>query len=358
MNDHGGKVWGEDGRRLPVLDFSASLWPSPMLPQVAFTRATVEVYPDPECRGLERVAAEWYGVRPEQLFAANGSTEALYLAMRALRPAGVTLEEPTFSEYARAATWGLAPQTPRIERRRMRVETGFRPRLEAPFAGGMAVLCNPNNPTGVLLHRDELREWLDACDHAGAPVLVDEAFLEFVEEGAGATLIPWLDRYPGLMILRSLTKCLGLAGLRVGFLLGHPELLAKVRALRIPWSVNGPAQQAARALLAAGPAANGLARLAQRTAVERAWLTQRLRQRGWTVLPSTANFLLCRLPQGQSNRELLQQLRERGVLLRDAATFVGLDESWVRCAVRPRNDNRRLLHVLEHLPAAAEAACR
>lgn len=358
MNDHGGKVWSEDGRRLPVLDFSASLWPSPMLPRVAFTRATIEVYPDPECRGLERVAADWYGVGPEQIFAANGSTEALYLAMRALRPAGVALEEPTFSEYARAAAWGLAPQPARIERHLTRVETGFRPGLKVPFAGGMAVLCNPNNPTGVLLRREELRDWLDACHRAGAPVLIDEAFLEFAEEGAAASLIPWLDRYPGLMILRSLTKCLGLAGLRVGFLLGHPEVLKKVRALRIPWSVNGPAQQSAQTLLTAGPAVNGLERLAQRTAVERAWLTRRLLQLGWTVLPSAANFLLCRLPQGQSNQELLQQLREQGVLLRDAATFAGLDQSWVRCAVRPRTDNRRLLHVLEHIPAAAEAACR
>lgn len=347
MDDHGGKVWAEDGRRLPVLDFSASLWPATALARTAFQREVIEAYPDPDCRGLERAAAGWYGVEENCVFATNGSTEALYLLMRALAPQALTLFEPTFSEYARAAAWGLAPQVPEVARRMAVAGDGFRPRLEAPPAGGMAVLCNPNNPTGVLLRRSELERWLDGCAAAGAWVLIDEAFLEFVEDAEEATVIPWLRRFPRLLVLRSLTKCLGVAGLRLGFLLAQAEVIARVRAQRIPWSVNGPAQRFGQMVLESGEAARGLATLAQVTARERSWLTVRLERLGWTVYASAANFLLCRLPEGESARELLVRLRQQGVLLRDASTFVGLEAGYLRCAVRPRGDNRRLVQALE-----------
>lgn len=338
---HGGLVWLENGQRCHCLDFSANVWPYPLdLSAFEDWFSNLDAYPDPEYRGLVSAAARHYGVDPCQVFPANGSIEALYLAMLTLKPRKVAIFEPTFSEYEKAARWATSSSA-EIFRIPGNAGDNFRPKLSVPDAD-VAVLCNPNNPTGAYLPRKDLSHWLDACLRKGLLVVIDEAFIEFVEE-PDPSMSAELPARPNLLLLRSMTKYFGIPGVRLGFALGARELIARIRENRIPWSVSTIAQQMGTylALNSGSPAAVQAA-----VARERTFLSGAFEKFGWKVLPSSANFILCRLPHGQSNRRLLSCLLEKGFLLRDAGNFHGLDDSFLRCAVKERSQNESLLNAI------------
>jgi threonine-phosphate decarboxylase len=338
---HGGLVWLADGQRGPCIDFSANIWPYPLdHSALQDSISKLDAYPDPEYRGLVAAVANHYGVDPSQVFPANGSTEALYLAMLALKPRRVAIFEPTFSEYARAAQWAAFSNV-EVIRITGDAENDFRPVLEVP-AADVAVLCNPNNPTGAYLPRSEVLSWVDACSKRGVWVIIDEAFVEFVEE-LRASLVHELNEQRNLLILRSMTKYFGIPGLRLGFAVGASEIMARVWAKRIPWSVNTVAQQ--MGIQFARNAAPQTT-IAATVASERAFLSEGLRKMGWQVLPSAANFVLGRLRDKRSNGRLLSCLLQQGFLLRNAANFYGLDDSYVRCAVKERPQNESLLKAI------------
>ncbi|HLJ87105.1 MAG TPA: threonine-phosphate decarboxylase CobD [Candidatus Angelobacter sp.] len=339
--EHGGAVWMANGQRSRSMDFSANIWPYPMdVSKFSEWISHLDAYPDPDCRALVSAAAAHYGVEPGQIFAANGSTEALYLAMLTLRPKKVAIFEPTFSEYERAAQWATA-STVEVVRIQAYPKADFVPALRVPNAD-VAILCNPNNPTGVYLPREVLGTWLDACAAANVFVVMDEAFIEFVEDEA-ASMADELATRSNLLILRSMTKFFGIPGIRLGFALGAAGFIRKIWQNRIPWSVNVIAQQMGTYLAQDSISQAGVA---ARVACERLFLSQGFERLGCTVLPSTANFILCKLPHGQSNRDLLSRLSEKGFLLRDAANFHGLNGEYVRCAVKERPENDALLKAI------------
>lgn len=339
---HGGGVWLPNGKLGAVEDFSANIWPYPLDPfalQSCFS--ALNVYPDADYRGLVSAAAGYYGVEEKQVFPANGSTEALYLAMLTLKPNRVAIFEPTFSEYARAAQWATSGKV-EIVRILADDQDDFRPALPVP-AADVAIICNPNNPTGVFVPRIELLAWIQKCAKGGPFVIVDEAFVEFVEDQQPSLARAFMDN-PNLLILRSMTKYFGIPGVRLGFALGPVSVIEKIWANRIPWSINTVAQQLGTHLTCNSSAQES--KIAETVARERVFLTNGLQELGWKVLPSAVNFLLCKLPAGLSNRKLLPQLLREGFLLRDAANFYGLDDSYVRCAVKVHSAHQSLLKAI------------
>ena len=341
--DHGGLVWLSDGRRSTVNDFSANTWPCPVsglgMPDRLYSN--FDVYPDPDYRGLISAAASYYKVEKNQIFPANGSTEALYLAMLKLKPGRIAVFEPAFSEYTKAAQWATSSQVEVIHIL-ADARNDFCPALSVPETD-VAIICNPANPTGAYVPRHELAAWVDACAERNVFVIVDEAFIEFVQESQASLVYDLVGR-TNLLILRSMTKCFGIPGLRLGFALGTPELIKEIWNGRIPWSINTMAQQIGACLARRGSLL--AVRVAKAVAQERAYLAGKLQQLGWNVLPSSANFILCRLPGERSNHRLLTDLLRKGFLLRDAGNFYGLDHSYVRCAIKQHSDNELLLKAI------------
>lgn len=342
MNGHGGQIWAPDGTRRLRLDFSANLWPEPRVRLPQRLRPLLEPYPDADCGGLVRAAVRYYHVAEDQVLPVAGATQGLYLAMLALRPRRLALFEPTFSEYEKAARWATDGRV-KILSVRARPENDFAHNLQDTPAAEVAVWANPNNPTGALLPRAALDPWLERNQRAGVTTIVDEAFLDFVRAPERYTLLRGLERRPRVLVLRSLTKRYGIAGIRIGFVFGAAATVARLRALRIPWSVDTLAQQVGMALLRRRPDSG----LPGRVARERAYLERGLARLGFRTFPSAANFLLARMPEARSNRRLIRELERQGIGLRDAANISGLDESYVRCAVRPRRELRELLQAME-----------
>jgi histidinol-phosphate/aromatic aminotransferase/cobyric acid decarboxylase-like protein len=204
-------------------------------------------------------------------------------------------------------------------------------------------LTNPHNPTGALWSRASLEPLLERY----ALVIADEAFLPLVPGGERQSLLPLLPAHPNLVVIRSLTKLWSIAGLRLGYALGHPERLARWARWRDPWPVNGLAVAVAEALLA-DPA--GWQRWTKRVqhwvASEGPWLTARLGAlSGLTPLPSAANFLLVRGTGSLQPLRLALEERHR-ILLRDCRSFDGLGETWLRIGLQNRSGNRRILRAL------------
>jgi L-threonine-O-3-phosphate decarboxylase len=324
-----------------VLDFSANTNPYGPSPTVraALAGVALDRYPDREARALRTALAESLGVGVERIVAGNGASELISLAAQAfVRPGdAVVVLGPTYGEYARAAR--LMGSHPVIWEARS--EDDFQPDLLA-FASALerlrlrvVFLCNPNNPTGTLLSPVSLDRLVRR--YPTALFVVDEAYLPFA---AGCPSALALDA-ANVLVLRSLTKDCGLAGLRLGFAVGPEPLVEALRRVQPPWSVNALAQ-------AAGVAA--LRDTAHRTrslelvAEAKEALTAGLTQLGLRPVPSSVSFFLVRVGDGAAFR---RRLLSRGLLVRDCASF-GLP-AYVRISTRRPEENERLLAAIREV---------
>ncbi len=345
---HGGNV-SEAARRYgfdesDILDFSANvnpLGPSPASLKAARTSlAEVDRYPDSDTPDLKTACAWYFGIRPDQVLCGNGSTGLIHLIPRVFRPKRVLITTPTFTEYAAAVAdaGGSVISFP------LREHNGFRvdPRELAPQLNGvdMAILCNPNNPTGRLVKKVEMKQIVQSAFDAGVKLVVDEAFMDFAES---ESIARFAAEFPHVICIRAFTKFFALAGLRIGYLLSHEENIHALRAGQEPWAVSLPAERAAVAALHDERYISKTHRLVTR---ERAWLQSMLRQLpGIEPFDGSANFLLAKLTSGDA-RDLVHALGRRGILIRDCSSFAGLGNQYVRIAVRTRRENERLAQAL------------
>ena len=332
-NPHGGDIYAGD----ITLDSSANTnpygTPEGVRQAIRDCLCRLDRYPDPYCRQLTAAIAAFEGVRPEYILCGNGAAELIRSWCAAVRPRLALELAPTFSEYGAA----LAAAGCRVDYHPLREEAGFAldgsllPHLEEGF--DLVILCNPNNPTGISAPRGYVRALAEKCRAAGALLLVDECFLDFIEGGEEKSAVPLLAEYENLLVLKAFTKMYAMAGLRLGYLLcGSDAVAEKVSHSGQAWSVSTPAQ-------AAGLAALGIPDYPARTrallAEERPFLADALRECGAEVFPSEANYLFFRWP----DEHLPEKLLRRGFLIRSCGNYPGLDGRYNRIAVRTREEN-------------------
>jgi threonine-phosphate decarboxylase len=345
---HGGDVY-HLARTLGIeladlLDFSANINPLGFPPGLygATQEALKEIvhYPDRRCLALRQDLSAYHGLTPEEILVGNGSTELIYLAARVLQPRRGLIVTPAFSEYEQALSVASVPMAFHAT-----VEAhNFALHEACPAqAGDLVFLAHPASPSGVLLNPELLLEVSTRLDAAGAYLLLDEAFIDFVEE---ASFKSHLGRFPRLLILRSFTKFFGIPGMRLGCLLAAPDLVTRLAEAQEPWSVNTMAQFMGRACLA-DP--DYMAQTRTLIARERQFLYERLAALpGLTPFPSMVNYLLVKLDQpGATAARLQHQMLRQRVVIRDASNFRSLDARFFRIAVRSRQENERLLQALQ-----------
>lgn len=363
-NPHGGDPHGGNphgGNRLAVarrlgcrpeqlLEASASLVPfgPPASVRTSLRRAlagaAIRDYPDRDQQALRQAIAQRHGLEAAMVLPGNGAAELFTWAGRDAAQAGVSLlPVPGFADYQRAlACWQGAWRPLALP---LRWSGPFPQPFAAPTeAAAVLWITNPHNPTGQLWSRESLVPLLERF----ALVIVDEAFLPLVPGGEAQSLLPWVGRCPGLVVIRSLTKLAAIPGLRLGYALADPERLARWAAWRDPWPVNGLAAAAGVALMADRAWDQ---RVQGWLAREGPWLAGELAQLpGLVPMASAANFLLVRgeragQPCSLNGLRLALEQRHR-ILVRDCRSFTGLGESWLRLAVLDRRGNRHLLGAL------------
>ncbi|HOT04480.1 MAG TPA: histidinol-phosphate transaminase [Methanolinea sp.] len=303
----------------PILDFSASINPYP--PQLApdLDPYRLEEYPDDTYQDLKEVIGDRFCREISEIAVGNGSIEIIRVLCAVVLNHGdrVVTYPPTFGEYEYSARLAGAL-------------TGEGAGIKIRF------LCNPNNPTGHLLEKREILPILDRCEDEGSILAVDEAFIE-VSDDPSQTLSGM--QHPSLFVIRSLTKSFAMAGIRFGYGFGDPELVAKIEARRLPWTVNAVAEQMA---IEAFIRYDELKVSRDRIRDERERLSAKLSCLPLEVVPSRANFLLLNLDRDAG--PLCASLLRYGILVRDCHSF-GLPCS-IRVAVRKREENNLLVEAL------------
>ncbi len=338
--DHGGDVYSQPGI---TLDFSVNInplgMPSPVKEALIRTVGEYVRYPDPHCRELTRALAGVHGVSPENILCGNGAADLIFRILAARSPRQVLILAPTFSEYERPAVlFGGQIREYRLDPARDFALTedfleALTPELDMVF------LCNPNNPTGRLAPAGLMQEIAVRCRKNATALVVDECFLPL---SSGTSMIPMLEEFPDLFILRAFTKLYAMAGLRLGYLLGEGQSLAGIARFGAEWSVSVPAQVAGLAALDAEPEwSERTNRLIRK---ERDWMMDELSLSGITVFPSDTNFLLLR-----HEIPLYRPLKERGILVRDCSNFTGLDEHHIRIGLKTRAENQQLIEAIREI---------
>jgi len=359
--DHGGNVFAV-ARSLGVapediLDFSASI--NPLGPAVGVRESLASAYnrlvhyPDSDCTELREALAQSHGVEPANICVANGSTQLIYLLPRLTPGKRALVIAPAFSEYARALTrdgW-------EVEQLILEAADGFAlppDRLEKGLRAGydLLILGNPGNPTGRLYTLSEIEEINRLCRAAGCFLVLDEAFMDFCEEGSAKHYAVERD---GVLVLRSMTKFYALPGMRLGYAIGNASLVARLTALREPWSVNTPAQVAGVASLADTGYAAATRKLVLSGRAQ--LLTGLAAIPGLSPFPAAANYLLVETVAGPSAGELAEYLLAKLILIRVCGNFAGLDDRFFRVAVRNREENDRLLAALASFIANYQNQC-
>ncbi|ROR90282.1 cobyrinate a,c-diamide synthase [Nocardioides aurantiacus] len=332
---HHGDVEAEPG----LLDLAVNVYAGPRPPWLdAALHESLELvdrYPSPTA--AEAAVAARHGRAPEEVLATAGAAEAFTLVAR-LRPwRRPVVVHPQFTEpHAALEQAGHAVTTVTCTR-----ESGFALDPAAvPEDADLVVVGNPTNPTGVL-HPAAVVEQLLRPHRL---VVVDEAFMDTVP-GEGESLTA--RTRAGLVVLRSLTKHWAIPGVRAGYLLGAPDVVAELRRAQTPWSVSSTAAAATTAC-ASPAAAEESERRAHTVAGWRTALEKGLAERGIAHVPSATSFVLAEVGEG-----VHAALRAAGVAVRRADTFPGLGPAWVRIAVRPEAHTTQLLAALDALPHGA-----
>lgn len=310
----------------------------------------VRLYPEAGAPRLRRALAAHYGRRVEEVIAGAGIDELLDLVTRCLLEPGdnIVLAEPGFVRYAVAASLcggetrkipgpADAPYTHDVDAMLDAVDERTR----------MVVLVNPNNPTGSLFTRDVLERYLERVPERVLTIL-DEAYAEFVENPDYPDGFHYLGRKP-LLVFRTFSKIHSLAGLRVGFGVGPPELIAYLDRARLPFDVSVLAQEAA---LAALEDAEHVARSRALARSETTFLAEQLAARGWRTWPTATNFVFTEAPV--AGGPLAEGLMKRGFILRPLVSF-GLSDRHFRVSHGTRPQNEAFLAALDEAVGEMDA---
>lgn len=335
---------GEQPRDRKFIKLNTNECPYPPSPRAieairAAADDSLRLYPDPECLALRQAIAKREGLNAEQVFCSNGSDEVLAFAFQAFfdPEREVVFPQITYSFYpVYTSYFGL-------NCRRVPMNPDFSDPIDALCGNnGGVVLANPNAPTGIAVGLDTVEKLLRA--NPDVVVIVDEAYVDFGADSA----VPLIDRYPNLLVVQTASKSRALAGLRVGWAMGNANLISGLCCVRD--SINSYTVD--RIAMAGAAAAIEDEDYFQSTRAKvmatRERTAENLRTLGFEVLPSKANFVFARCP-GRPGRELLDGLRERGVLVRWWSDPV--IEDWLRISIGTDEEMDELVRALKEMLA-------
>ena len=330
-----------------ILDFSSNVNPLGCHTGVKkFVRKQLDLiskYPDSESKRL-RANLKWYTGLPEtQIVIGNGATEIIYNFCTAFLNKGtkVLIPIPTFSEYEKAAKLSGSKI---IFFKTMNLNNNLNDFIKKIPHNGVVFICNPNNPTGTLISKKNLLKIIAVAKKKSSLIFIDETFIELVPN-SNESVVKSIKHYENIFILRSFTKSFGLAGIRIGYALGSKELIDVLQRLKIPWNVSNIAQSAASAAICYHDFLTKSKTLIKK---ENKFLTNSISKFDkFSCHQSSANFLLLRTKI--KSKTLQKKLLKNNILIRDCSTFRGLNDNFVRIAVKTRQENIKLLSALEEI---------
>jgi len=331
------------------VDFSTNLNPlGPPIQVLEVIKDNIDKiysYPDPECTHLKERISSYLGVSEKDVIVTNGASELIYLICAHFARKKALLMEPGFSEYlyaARAFCLDVAFYFLREDRNFVMDSDDF---LNSVRSGSSDVIfiCNPNNPTGMMISHGEMVKIVQGCERNGAFLVVDESFVE-LSDYPGDSVVGLVKRFKNLLIIKSMTKSYGLAGIRLGYGISNSDLICDLFGKQPAWSVNSLAQLAGETAL---NDSNYLATSRELIALERKRILEGLMGFEIKTYPSNANFILLRFLKDKiSPLNFEDYLGHRGIIVRNCSNFIGLEDGFFRIAIRTKDENLRFLAAL------------
>ena len=376
-NIHGGDIYQYEN----ILDFSANINPlgAPESVKKAIADAIGQIghYPEMYSDSLRKAIGEKYHIDSRHIICGNGAADVIYRYVYALRPKKILVTAPCFAEYEGAwqSLWqGIAEkeyaevsvrEKASLNKDRLKdgkkihgmvmPEIAVYPLNHQDFCikedilalieqemPEVVFLCNPNNPTGILIPAHILSEIVELCRTRNIRLFLDECFLDFTGQEEQLSMVKAVSEYPGLFILKAFTKMYAMAGVRLGFgMTSDLDLIECMYQAGPPWNVSILAGAAGKAALKEDTFVKETVQYIQK---EKEYLYQALDALEVTYWKSAANYILLK-----ADSDLKERLIAAGILIRDCSNYRNLSEGYFRIAVKSHEDNIRIITEIEHL---------
>ena len=326
------------------MDFSSNINPAGMPASVKSTLKKrlnkIENYPDLHSSKLISSLKKYTGLSKTNLIVGNGAIEIIYNFCSAfLSKKHILISVPTFGEYESAAKLANCKIT---FFKTMNLSENLDSFISKIPTNGCVFVCNPNNPTGTILSKKQLTKIISTAKRKSCFVFVDECFIELVPQ-SNQSILNLVKRYDNLFVLRSLTKSFALAGIRIGYGGSSKEMIKILQKIKIPWSVNALAQEAGIIAIKNKPHLTNSKSIIKN---ESNFLKNKISDLpGFECYDSSTNFILIKTKQDST--EIQKKLLKHKVLIRDCKNFRGLNNHYIRIAVKSHQDNLKLIQALE-----------
>ena len=352
FDTHGGNIQKES-RKLGIsteniIDASASIVPFKLPAKLtnylinSIKNGSIKFYPDRSYFTVKDAISKWHNIEPSMILPGNGAAELFTWAARDASLNGISsLPSPGFGDYQRALRcWNASFINNRIPLCWSNKKTQsfpIKPKADVLW------ITNPHNPTGQLWTKSSIESLLTSY----RLIICDEAFISLVPGGEAQSVIPLTKKFKNLIVIRSLTKFLGVAGLRIGYAITNPDRLLEWERIRDPWPVNSLAINVTNMIMKDKKMhEKRLNKIHRWIEEEGKWLHNNLSEFcSLQPLPSNTNFQL--VQSNFSVLNLLENLKKRGILLRDCRSFINLNENWFRISLQNKKDNFKIINTLK-----------
>ncbi|MCC0665147.1 pyridoxal phosphate-dependent aminotransferase [Clostridioides sp. ZZV15-6597] len=343
--DEMAKLYGKDPKE--IIDFSSNINPK-VLPNLEkyILRGLDECrnYPDINYTNLRKNISKYININPNFIIPGNGATEIIYLLMKSIKKR-LAIINPTFSEYRRSAKLN------NIDIIDLELDSNNNFKLDIDTVKNKIkkfdslFICNPNNPSGNV---QDLKELVCLLNENNKMLIIDETFMEFVENENEYSLVKYIESNKNIFIIKAVTKFFGMPGLRLGYgLTSNSKIMDKIYEYKEPWTINSFADMLSNFIF---EDKDYIRNSKEFYIKERKYMLQELKDiRNIKVYDTDANFILIKLYKKIAD-ELKKDLFKRGnILVRDASNFIGLDDSFIRIAIKSHEDNKILIENIKNL---------
>lgn len=350
MDLHGGNIYRlkREGKG-ELLDYSSNInplgVPENFKNKVIENFDILEKYPDPDYIELRENIGRYNGINLENIIVGNGATEILFLYMKSLKPKKAFLVAPSFAEYRRALESIDCEIIYHILDEEKKFTLNVEEFINSIPQCDVVLICNPNNPTGNFISLENIKRINEELKKREIKLFIDEAFIEFIKDWEKLTAANLKDE--NIFIMRALTKFFAVPGLRLGYGISYDlKLLEKSQKYKEPWSINSFADLAGKIMLWDREYIEKSEKWIEE---EKEWFyKETLKINNIKSYQTNSNFILIKLLT-KTSFEVRDEMIKKGIIIRDASNFVGLNNHFIRLAIKDRENNIKVLKALNEV---------
>lgn len=353
---HGGDIYTEGiFKQRKLLDYSSNINPLG-LPKVFSENIqealeNVVVYPDIHYRNLIKYIKEYIGRESVNVVLGNGASELIDISISLFK--SILIVVPSYVEYeVDAKRWNCMIKFSYLS---SNMEIDYDDIMSKLIEVDSIIIGNPNNPNGGVIDKNKFRTILNFCEENDKTIILDETFIEFTGKPE-ISFISEIEKYKSLFIIKAMTKFFAMPGIRFGYAISKDDSIAsKIKARQNPWNINCFAEVAAKYCLSDIDYINASVVCIKK---EREFMMKELEKLYFVekVFLTYANFVLCKI-RNISLNQVYDYCLHKGVIIRKADNFRGLDKNFIRFAIKDRSSNEKLLDILRHLQRNSQPVC-